>query len=77
MATTIVIWAQQPGPEIIDQLAVKALAMTEEGKTDDIFEQTTVPQGVQVTRTWTTVEDAQEWVDFLAPYNPASTQIVP
>jgi hypothetical protein len=76
MTTTILLWAdgsltREQDAEINNHAEEMHLA----GKTDDI--KVVVDNGniTQVTRTWTTLADAEEWVLFVEGYNPISATI--
>lgn len=77
---TKIVWDTLLSPAEKQEIQDKAAVMASEGKTDNI-PVTTCPGGIQgatpfsTVRQWTTVADAQEWIDFLAPYNPASAVI--
>jgi hypothetical protein len=76
---TTVTWNPLPSPEDAVIHHAKAESMASEGKTDNVPVETW-PSGegtppAVVVRQWTTLQDAQEWLDFLAPYNPQSAVI--
>ena len=70
MSTTQVTWTT-PCNEATQQLVVaKAADMAAQGKTDNIPIETggIPPDPLVVVRTWTTPEDAAEWISFLETY---------
>jgi hypothetical protein len=76
MTTTIVLWAPTALTEEQSQLINnKAEEMRLEGKTDGVKVVATVGDEIQVTRTWTTLADAQEWEVFVEQYTPDSVTI--
>jgi len=61
------------------EIGVKAADMQAQGKTNDL-PVSTFPNGAGnppavIVREWTTLADAQEWIDFVAQYNPQSAVI--
>lgn len=79
---TQVVWDTYLPQAQLQEILNKADLMASEGKTDNIPVKTQPTSIVGATlfstvRQWTTVADAQEWIDFLAPYNPASAVIIP
>ena len=76
MATTIVAWTLgTPGAEISAIIDDKAGEMQLAGKTDNNPIKVTTDTTEQVTRTWTTLADAEEWIVFVEQYSPASATI--
>ena len=76
MATTIVLWTPTAlTEEQIQLINNKAAEMQLAGKTDGQKIVTTVGNEIQVTRTWTTLADAQEWEVFVEQYAPDSVTI--
>jgi len=77
MTTTIVLWT--PTTLTVEQATLinnKAEEMHQAGKTDgQKVVVTTEDNKVQVTRTWTTLADAQEWEVFVENYLPDSVTI--
>jgi hypothetical protein len=78
MTTTILLWANgsltaEQDAEINNHAEEMHLA----GKTDNIKVVVPVDNNtkVQVTRTWTTLADAEEWILFVEQYNPVSATI--
>jgi hypothetical protein len=75
--STLLIWNQPLGDEIMAQINSKVAEMVAAGKTDGIS--TSNPEEewppINTTRTWTTVADAEEWVAFVEQWNPASATI--
>lgn len=72
--TTLVTW-HPLDPNGADGQAIwnQANLMETEGKTDNVKVRTDLPNGDYViSRTWTTPEDAQEWLTFVLAYNPVS-----
>ena len=71
--STIVVW--NPLPTDGAAINVKATDMQAQGKTDNnpVHDGVVAPQ--TVTRTWTTVADAEEWVAFIETYLPVSATI--
>lgn len=80
MSTTTVTWATPLTQSQIDSKSerdAKCAEMAAQGKTDNIPVITggTPPDPMVVVRTWTTPEDAAEWVAFLEPYGVMSAVI--
>lgn len=78
---TLVIWNPLPDSATTAERDAYCADAQAAGKTDNIPVITWPdgPVGVapeQVARTWTTHQDAQDWVDFLAVYNPQSAIVV-
>jgi hypothetical protein len=84
MTITTTTW--DPIPADITIFYQKALEMQAEGKTDDSTKVVTYagvpgvpgsvgPAPLVVVRQWATMQDAQEWIDFITPYNPQSAII--
>lgn len=78
---TLVIWNPLADRSTAPERDAYCTAAQEAGKTDNIpvITYPDGPEGVapmQVARTWTTHQDAQDWVDFLATYNPQSAIVV-
>ena len=76
MTTTIVKWALgTPSSEIMTIIDNKADEMQLAGKTDNnpIKEEGLTEQ--TVSRTWTTIADAEEWIVFVEQYGPDSATI--
>jgi len=76
---TTVTWNPLNSQEASSEILAKAADMQAQGKTDNVPDET-FPNGAGsppsiVVRQWTTLADAQEWIDFLAPYNPQSAVI--
>lgn len=78
MTTTILLWAYgslttEQDAEINNHAEEMHLA----GKTDNIKVVVIVGETneTQVTRTWTTLADAEEWILFVEQYNPVSATI--
>jgi hypothetical protein len=79
MATTQVVWnyEQMFDPSLQSAAETKIAQMEQEGKTTGTKDREYLPNNTWlVTRGWTSPEDAQEWIDFLAPYNPVSVTIL-
>ena len=77
---TTVTWDAFLSPEDNQSLRAKAAVMATEGKTDNISVNTYAggiegAMPLSTVRQWTTLADAQEWLDFLVPYNPVSAVI--
>ena len=76
---TTVIWNPLVSSDDVATINARAATMESEGKTDNVPVETqpggpgTVP--LTVVRQWTTLQDAQEWLDFLTSYNPQSAVI--
>ena len=76
MSTTTVTWSTPVPPDRPATLLEKAAEMAAQGKTDNIpIETGGFPDPLVVVRTWTTPEDAAEWISFLEPYGPISAVI--
>jgi hypothetical protein len=77
--TTVVVWNPLSTAEDHAIMTNKAEEMKVAGKTDGtvtVVQEmlgSTVPRNV--TRTWNTIEAAQEWIDFVTPFSPASAVI--
>jgi hypothetical protein len=78
MTTTVLLWANgsltpQQSTEINDHAEQMHLA----GKTDNVKVVVLVDDDTktQVTRTWTTLADAEEWLLFVEEYGPISATI--
>ena len=76
---TTVTWNPLNSQSVSSEIGAKAAEMQSQGKTDNVPSET-FPDGAGnppliVVRQWTTLADAQEWIDFLAPYNPQSAVI--
>jgi hypothetical protein len=78
MTTTILLWTRgslttEQNTEINDHAEQMHLA----GKTDNIkvVVDNDTDNTTQVTRTWTTLADAEEWLLFVEGYNPISATI--
>jgi hypothetical protein len=76
---TTVTWNPLKSPSEVAELRAKAADMQAQGKTDNVPVETS-PDGAGnppliVVRQWTTLADAQEWIDFVATYNPQSAVI--
>ena len=73
---TVVIWDPVVSQEVKDIFDTAAAQAALEGKTDNMPEKSPLPAPVTIVRTWTTLADAEEWIAFVAPYNPISSTIV-
>jgi hypothetical protein len=76
---TTVTWNPLNSQQTASEIGQKAAEMQSQGKTDNVPNETW-PAGTGnppliVVREWTTLADAQVWIDFLAPYNPLSAVI--
>jgi len=76
---TTVTWNPLNSPSVASEICAKAADMQAQGKTDNVPVDT-YPNGegnppAIVVRQWTTLADAQEWIDFVAQYNPQSAVI--
>jgi hypothetical protein len=76
MTTTIITWitgslTTEQSAEINDHAEQMHLA----GKTNGEKEIIDIDNTTQVTRTWTTLTDAEEWMLFVEEYNPVSATI--
>jgi hypothetical protein len=78
MTTTIVTWTigkltAEQNKEITDHAEQMHLA----GKTDNVKVAVEVDDdtNIQITRTWTTLADAEEWLLFVEGYGPVSATI--
>lgn len=78
---TKVVWADgTPGETAANEIAAQAALMASQGKTDDTFTmETNVPAPGQrtITRDWTTLADAEEWITFVLNYSPVSAEVLP
>ena len=76
MTTTIVVWdAGTPGLEVSDAIQAQASQMALDGKTDNNPIKEEVGTEHIITRTWTTLADAEEWIAFVEQYTPVSATI--
>jgi hypothetical protein len=76
MTTTILTWAVgTPTPEETALILNKAEEMQLAGKTDNNPTKITTDTTIQVTRIWTTLADAEEWLAFVEQYSPVSATI--
>lgn len=77
--TTKAVWVTPIAPSTIEASQVQVDTMIQEGKTDGIpvitYDSPIAGQET-VDRTWVDLAAAQQWLDFLAPYGPVSTEIV-
>jgi hypothetical protein len=75
--STLVSWPQPLGVAQMSQVNSKIAEMVAAGKTDGIFTHNpeTEQPPIIITRTWTTVVDAEEWVAFVEQWNPLSATI--
>ena len=77
---TTLIWNPLPTADQAAAMAAQATTMQLDGKTDNV-PVATWPDGTpgvapeQVVRQWTTLADAQEWINFCTPFNPQSAVI--
>lgn len=81
MATTIVV-VEYPGsepPEMAAEKTAKLAEMQSAGKTDNVPIVQINGDTQQITRTWTTVQDAEEWIEFLEviTFNQTEATIIP
>jgi hypothetical protein len=76
MTTTILVWAPEtPDSAASTSLNNHAAEMQLAGKTDNDPVKVEVPAGLQVTRTWTTLADAEEWILYAEQFTPVSATI--
>ena len=76
MTTTIVTWANNtPGLDVSNAMLSKAAQMALDGKTDNNPIKEEVETEHIITRTWTTLADAEEWIAFVEQYTPVSATI--
>jgi hypothetical protein len=76
MTTTIVVWnAGTPDQEAVATISNKAEEMQVAGKTNNEPTKVRTDSEIQVTRTWTTLADAGEWIAFVEQYGPVSATI--
>lgn len=78
IAQTVTIW-NPPQPDAAVRAAAdkKSGEMAIQGLTDGIAHRVDLPDGqAQITRNWTTVDAANEWAAFVAPYGPQSTEVI-
>lgn len=77
--TTRAIWTSPVATSTIDALDAKVNSMVAAGQTDGIkvsTENSPVLGELTVDRTWVDTAAAQEWIDFLQPFNPVSVEII-
>jgi len=73
---TIVVWDPLPGDSNTTQIEAKSAEMQSQGKTDNVAVVSDPPYPPKtVTRTWTTLADAEEWILFIEAYTPQSATI--
>jgi hypothetical protein len=78
MTTTIITWTEGSlTPEQSAEINNQAEQMHLAGKTDNVKVVVRVDDDTksQVTRTWTTLADAEEWLLFVEQYGPVSATI--
>ena len=73
---TVITWDPQASRECIDACAAAAAQAALEGKTDNKPLKGPLPPLYTVTRTWTTLTDAEDWIAFVSQYGPASATII-
>jgi hypothetical protein len=75
--STLVSWPGPLGEAQTSQINSKIEEMVAAGKTDGILTHNPFSEQppIIVTRTWTTVVDAEEWVAFVEQWNPLSAAI--
>ena len=74
--STIVVWNPLPSIGADSPIDAKAADMQAQGKTDNVPVVSDAPYPPKtVTRTWTTVADAEEWIAFIETYAPSSATI--
>lgn len=77
--TTKGVWTVPIATITIDALYAKIDSMVAAGQTDGIkvsTENSPVLGELTVDRTWVDTAAAQEWIDFLQPFNPVSVEII-
>ena len=77
--TTRASWTSPVEISTIDALDAKVNLMVAAGQTDGIkvsTENSPVPGEFTIDRTWVDTAAAQEWIDFLQPFNPVSAAII-
>jgi hypothetical protein len=76
MTTTILTWAVgTPTAAETALILNKAEEMQLAGKTDNNPTRIITDTTIQVTRIWTTLADAEEWLAFVEQYSPVSATI--
>jgi hypothetical protein len=75
MIKTIVTWNTQTATAASTALLNKISIMTYEHKTDGEAVVVNKNDLTTVTRTWTTISDAEEWINFVNDYDPVSAEI--
>jgi hypothetical protein len=80
---TITVWIPVLDAETREIIHAHGQSLADQGKTDNVKQNTLIPDGVSIRipdgvstrRTWATVEDAEEWVEYIKQFNPASVTI--
>ena len=74
--STVVTWNPMLTTEQADSVILKSEEMKLAGKTNGNWVASAQPYPPEtVTRTWTTMADAEEWVAFVEQYTPISATI--
>lgn len=75
--TTQTVWAHNvPTPDQIVTAKAYVETLVAQGATDGTYQVVSVPQGRMITRTWTTVNDANTWIAYISQFGPISNEIV-
>ena len=75
--TTQVVWAYgTPTIEGKRFLHQQIDILKNQGATDGNFTQSSATEGLVIHREWTTINDANNWINFVSDYNPVSAEIV-
>lgn len=76
MTTTIVTWQNNtPTSEELLIFTDKINLMISDGKTTGQHIRTDLETTYEMSRQWTDLASAQEWIDFVTPYSPISAVI--
>lgn len=74
---TEVVWADgTPSMDAKRIFDAKIRLLQRQNLTDGNYTQTTVAEGFMISRTWTTIEAAEDWVNLALQYNPVSANVV-
>ena len=73
---TVITYQPAAGPTARDIIQAQCEIWASQGKTDGVkTTEDILPNGVIITRHWTTLADAEEYVAFVTPYNPTNIEI--
>lgn len=77
-AKTVTVWNPPQPDDALRALAnERAELLATQGLTDGIpFQYNLLSGQVEVTRKWTTVDAADEWVTFITTYGPQSVEVI-